>query len=142
MRSLFYILFAAITLLFNSCGSSDSTKDVETKDLHGIWTLYKETKGDKTIDYSGEPTASRYEFKENGYFVYYDQITNKKISESGVGSIQDLLKGQYEVKDNEVLLNHYKGDSLVTKIYAIESSSESELILVDNKTGKTSYYKK
>lgn len=142
MRSLLLTSFIALIVILSSCGSSDSGKKIQVKDLDGIWTLYKETKGDKTIDYSGEPTASRYEFKENGYFVYYDQITNKRISESGVGSIQDHLKGQFELKENEILLNHYKGDSLITKVFEIESSSSDELVLVDNKTGKTSYFKK
>lgn len=142
MKSLYYILFITTSIFISSCGSNESTNAFEVKDIQGIWTLYKETKGDKTIDYSGEPTASRYEFKENGYFVYYDQITNKKISDSGVGSIQDHLKGQFEVKENEILLNHYKGDSLITKVLSIESASSDELILVDEKSGKTSYFKK
>lgn len=142
MRSHFLFSLLAVSLFLSSCGSTETKNPIESKDLQGVWTLYKETKGDKTIDYTGEPTASRYEFKANGYFVYYDQITNKKISDSGVGSIQDHLKGQYELKNNELHLNHYVGDSLITKVLSVESPSEKELVLVDDKSGKTSYFRK
>lgn len=142
MKSLFFLPIIVVLFLISSCTSSEKQLDLKKEDVQGIWTLYKETKGDKTIDYSGEPTASRYEFKENGYFVFYDQITNKKISDSGVGSIQDLLKGQYEVKEGEIYLNHYVGDSLITKVFAVEVTGQEELVLIDNKRGKTSYFKK
>jgi hypothetical protein len=142
MKSLIIAPFLLLLLLISSCTSSNDKVDLKSKDLNGIWTLFKETKGDKTIDYNGEPTASRYEFKENGYFVFYDQITNKKISESGVGSMQDHLKGQFEVKENKILLNHYEQDSLITKIIVVDKISSTELVLVDEKSGKSSYYRK
>lgn len=142
MRLLFLTLLIALTANLSSCGSSNSGNEIQIKDLHGIWTLVKESKDDQTINYLGDPIVSRYEFKENGYFICFDQITNKKINKSDIGAIQDHIKGQFELKENEILLNHYVGDSLITKEFEIESSSSNELVLIDSKTGKTSYFKK
>jgi hypothetical protein len=141
MRLLLLSSIIGSAFVITGCSSSNSEKNVKSKDLHGIWTLFKETKGSKTIDYSSEKSVSRYEFKENGYFAHFDQITNNKMSRSGIGSIHDNLKGQYELKENKLILNHYIGDSLLTKLFTIESVDSDELILIDKKLGKVSYFK-
>lgn len=128
-----------ILLLF-SCGT-DQQKKIDIDALKGTWTLFKEMKNGETKDYSGVPTASKIEFKENGYYVFFDQITDEKISKSGVGNIQDNLKGQFELNEHELILNHYIGDSLAVKKFTIESLSSDELVLVDKQVSKTSYFR-
>ena len=126
----------------SACNSSENTAEAKKEDITGTWTLFKETKKGETIDYSGVPSASRIEFKENGYFVYFDQITDEKINNSGIGSIQDNLKGQYELKDGFILLNHYNQDTLLTKTFVLKSLKDGELVLKDEESDKLSYYKK
>lgn len=142
MKTFTIPLSVLLIALLSACGNPSSSTKPDSKDLKGTWTLFKETKQGKTIDYSGVPSASRIEFKENGYFVYFDQITDEKINKSNIGSIQDYLKGQYELKDGEILLNHYNQDTLVTKRLRLESLKENEMILKDERAGKLSYFKK
>lgn len=137
------VIFATSLVLFLLIGCT-STKDVKKlngSDLTGLWTLFKEEKQGKTQDYSGVPSATRIEFIENGYFLLFDQITDEKINNSGIGSIQDKSKGQFEVKDGTIQLNHYEGDSLIKRQLTIVSFENDVLILKDEK-GKTSHFKR
>lgn len=141
MKTDFLSLLLLTSLIISSCGSSESAKSDE-ENLFGTWTLFKETKQGKSIDYSGVPAASRIEFDSTGYFVYYDQITDEKISNSGVGMIQDHYKGQFKLEEMDLKMNHYIQDTLIVKKFKIEKISENELVLLDEKAGKTSYFKK
>lgn len=134
-----FTIFTLTFLVLISCGTPYDSSKKDTG-LVGKWTLVKEVKGEKVIDYDGIPTASKYEFKDNGYYVYFDQITNEKIAKSGVGTIQDNEKGQYVIDGKHLILNHYIGDSLVSKSLSIETQNATKLIVVDKKSGKTSHY--
>ena len=140
MKFLNYAIMLFALLLFVSCSTNNDK--VEQTDLTGTWTLFKEVKNEKTIDYSGVPSATKIEFKDNGYFLIFDKITDEKISSAGVGTIQDNLKGQYEIIDNLIRMNHYLGDSLIKKDLEVVSFDDETLVLKDPKTGKTSYFKK
>lgn len=129
-----------LLIVITACNSGGHS--AESKDLVGTWTLFKEEKSGKTIDYSGVPSATKIEFKENGYFLLFDKITDEKMSNSGVGTIQDNLKGQYELSEKTIKMNHYVGDSLITKEWSIQSIDGTTLIVIDNKSGKTSHFKK
>lgn len=137
---LFVLLFTQ--LIFVACTSDETKQENETSQLKGVWTLYKETKKGKTIDYSGVPTAARMEFRENGYYIIYDQVTDEKFSQSGVSTIQDNSKGQFELKNNEIHLNRYENDSLITKVLNVEKLDDKTLVIRDNQKGKVSYFKK
>lgn len=141
VKSHYMKLFTIITLtlIISACGTPYDNSKKDTG-IIGKWTLVKEIWGEKEVNYDGIPTASKFEFKENGYYFYFDQITNEKIAKSGVGTIQENEKGQYIIDDNNLQLNHYEGDNLAIKIYQIKSQSASSLILVDMKSGKISHY--
>jgi len=141
MKSHILPFFLFISILITSCGTSENPKSTE-ENLFGTWTLFKETKQGKTIDYTGVPAASRIEFDSTGYFVYYHQITDEKISNAGVGVIQDHYKGQFKLEEMDLKMNHYIQDTLIVKQYKIEKISDTELVLLDQKAGKVSYYKK
>ncbi|MES2799538.1 MAG: lipocalin family protein [Bacteroidota bacterium] len=140
MKSLFIFSLLAIFSI-SSCGTPYDSSQKNTG-IVGNWTLVKEVKNNKVINYDGIPTASKYEFKENGYYVYYDKITNEKIAKSGVGTIQDIEKGQFMQEDADLKLNHYLGDSLVTKTLIVKEQTATHLTLFDETTNKTSHFKK
>lgn len=140
MKLLNHSFFLATMLFLVACSTNKT--NLEQSDLTGTWTLFKEVKNEKTIDYSGVPSATKIEFKDNGYFLIFDKITDEKISNAGVSTIQDNLKGQFEIMDNVFQMNHYLGDSLIKKELEVVSFDEKTLVLKDPKTGKTSYFKK
>jgi len=137
------LLLTAFLFLFLliGCTSTTDVKELQRADITGIWTLFKEEKQGKTIDYSGVPSATRIEFIENGYYLLFDQITDEKINSTSFGSIQDKLKGQFEVVDGTIQLNHYIGDSLVKRQLSIVSMEKDVLILQDD-NGKTGHFKR
>lgn len=147
MKTKFFALLFLGFVSLVSCNSNDSKEDqkVETKkavSVYGTWTLFKENKNGKINDYSGKPTAVSLTLKENGYFIYFDLITDKKMSDSGVDQIQERYKGQFELKDKELILNHFVNDSLNSEKYLIQNLSAEELVLKEDKTGNTKYFKK
>jgi hypothetical protein len=141
MKNSLLLTASLFLFLLIGCTTSTNVKDLQSSDLTGLWTLFKEEKQGKTNDYSGVPSATRIEFIENGYFLMFDQITDKKINSTSFGSIQDKLKGQFEVVDGTIQLNHYIGDSLVKRQLSIVSMEKDVLVLQDDK-GKTSHFKR
>lgn len=141
--TLFLLGFSTL-LSCNSKNPKEDQKEASEKpvSIHGTWTLFKESKNGKIHDYSGKPTAESLTLKENGYFIYFDLITDKKMSDSGVDQIQERYKGQFELKDKGLTLNHFVNDSLIAEIYTIQNLSAAELVLKEDKTGNTHYFKK
>lgn len=147
MKTYISLLLIFALSIFQSCNNNTSTK-VPEESKHGIvkiggtWTLIKANNNGKRIDYEGKPTAVSLTLKENGYFIFFDKITDPKISNSGVDEIQVRYKGQYEYVGNTLKMNHFVDDSLITETYIVEDLSEEELVLKDEKTKKTQFYKK
>ena len=121
-----------------------STNKIHLKipDLSGKLILFKDVRNEKTIDHSGVPSASKIAFKDNAYLPMLDKITQERTSNFGVGTIQDNLKGQFEIPDNVIQMNHYTGNSLIKKELEVVSFNEETLVLKYEKTYKTSYIKK
>jgi hypothetical protein len=147
MKLIFTALLLLIVTSLQSCGEKETSGEAEKTEntvvsINGDWTLHKEEKNGKKWDYSGKPTAVTLTIKENGYFIFFDKITNEKISNSGVPKIQERYKGQYDLDGKELSLNHFVNDSLVSESYTIESLTANELVLKSNTTKNIQHFKK
>lgn len=145
MKNSLFLSFLVLSLVFASCGSETTENTVENKKTTGIigtWTLYKEIRNGKSVDYSGKPTSTELTFKENGYFIFFDKITDDEMANSGVQTIQDRYKGQFTLKDKELILNHFVSDSLISKNYLVKDLNDTELILVEKSGQHTQYFKR
>ncbi|MEY3236426.1 MAG: hypothetical protein RI883_527 [Bacteroidota bacterium] len=147
MKFIFTALLLLIVTSLQSCGEKETSDEAGKTDnsivsINGDWTLHKEEKNGKKLDFSGKPTAVTLTIKENGYFIFFDKITNEKISNSGVPKIQERYKGQYDLDGKELSLNHFVNDSLVSESYSIESLTATELILKSNTTKNIQHFKK
>jgi hypothetical protein len=147
MKTLFATLSVILLFSVQSCKSEstenkkvDSEKEKVT--LTGVWMLYKEQKNGKVADFSDKPSVVSIEFKENGYFLFFDKITDKKIKDSGVDEIQVRFKGQYEFNAKSLKMNHFENDSLIAEEFTIENLTENELQLRNKATNHIEYYKK
>lgn len=134
-------------ITFQSCQNNSEKVETPTSNndevtILGTWTLYKEQINGKKIDHSEKPTAVSLTFKENGFYIFFDKITDKKISDSGVDEIQERYKGQYEKEDGKIMMNHFIEDSLITKNYIIDVLTNNELVLKDNNSKHIQYFKK
>lgn len=135
------VVSTACTSMEPAASQEKSEKKVEVT-INGEWTLYKEEINGKTIDFKNEPTAVSLEFSKNGYFVYFDKITDKKISDSGVSEIQERYKGQFSLNDKLLKMNHFVDDSLITENFVIQKLSADELVLKNKETNTIEFYKK
>lgn len=148
MKKLFFaLLLLPCIFMIQSCeNKTKEPKEIKTevqeKNIMGTWTLFKEVKNGQQIDHIGKPTAVSLTLKENGFYIFYDKITDKKISDSGVDEIQERYKGQYQQTNEQLIMNHFVNDSLVSNTYQIKSLTDSELVLVNKKTNEIQYYKK
>lgn len=147
MKIKFVLLLTLGIFLIESCQNKSEDKEVnkETKStdlISGTWTLYSEVINGKQIDHSGKPTAVSLTFKDNGYYIFFDKITDEKISDSGVDKIQVRYKGQYEIKDKMLIMNQFENDSLITNNYLIKNLTETEFSIQDQKTKNIRNFKK
>lgn len=147
MKRFFSFLALSILVISTSCSSTES-KSEEKSDkpvevtINGEWTLFKEQKNGKILDSKGKPTAVSIEFEANGYYVFFDKITDKKMIDSGVSEIQERYKGQYSLKGTVLKMNHFVNDSLMTEEFEVQKLTADELVLKNKNTNHVEYYKK
>ncbi len=139
MKKIIYLFLIVFTVV--ACGGTEETTNKENDSIVGKWTLYKEVKKGKSFNYNGVPTATKIEFKENGYFILFDEITDEKINNDNIGSIQEDFKGQYEVTDKLLKINRFDGDSSSSETLTINELSSNELILKSD-NGRLRYFKR
>ena len=148
---LIVFFFLGLTLLNGCQNSSNESKDGEEEitdskdpnDIKGTWTLIEEIhEGGKNVVWEGRPTVPEMTFNENGYFLFVDRITDEKMKSEGIPTIQDRYKGQYDFKINKLTLNHYQSDSLITRVFAVEKISATELVINDKNNGHQMIFKR
>ncbi len=139
MKNFIYFFLMAFTIA--SCGGTEVTGNKGNDSISGKWTLYKEIKDGHSFNYVGVPTATKIEFKENGYFIFFEEIIDEKINNESIGSIQENSKGQYSISDKQLKMNRFEGDSSSTEIWTIDKLSINELIL-KSESGRLRYFKR
>lgn len=77
--------------------------------------------------------------KENGYFMIYDTIIDKKFIEAGINKIQPISKGQWKLKEEKLILNHIQNDSSHVEEFSIKSMDANKLVLVGSNNKSHTY---
>ena len=147
MKRFFSLLTLSLLVLSTSCTSKEPKTEEKTEKpvevtINGEWTMYKEQKNGKLVDSKGKPTAVSIEFEANGYYVFFDKITDEKMIESGVSEIQERYKGQYSLKGKNLKMNHFVNDSLITEEFEVQKLTADELVLKSKSSNHIEYYKK
>lgn len=147
MKRFFSFLALSILVVSTSCSSTESKSEEKSEKpvvitINGEWTLFKEQKNGKILDSKGKPTAVSIEFEANGYYVFFDKITDQKMIDSGVSEIQERYKGQYSLKGTVLKMNHFVNDSLMTEEFEVQKLTADELILKNKNSNHVEYYKK
>ncbi len=147
MKRFFSLLTLSLLVLSTSCTSKEPKTEEKTEKpvevtINGEWTMYKEQKNGKLVDSKGKPTAVSLEFEANGYYVFFDKITDEKMIESGVSEIQERYKGQYSLKGKDLKMNHFVNDSLITEEFEVQKLTADELVLKSKSSNHIEYYKK
>jgi hypothetical protein len=147
MKRFFSFLALSILVVSTSCSSTESKSEEKSEkpvevNINGEWTLFKEQKNGKILDSKGKPTAVSIEFEANGYYVFFDKITDQKMIDSGVSEIQERYKGQYSLKGTDLKMNHFVNDSLITEQFEVQKLTADELVLKNKNSNHVEYYKK
>lgn len=147
MKRFFSLLSLSLLIVSTSCTSKEPKTEEKTEKpvevtINGEWTMYKEQKNGKLVDSKGKPTAVSLEFEANGYYVFFDKITDEKMIESGVSEIQERYKGQYSLKGKDLKMNHFVNDSLITEEFEVQKLTADELVLKSKSSNHIEYYKK
>jgi len=117
------ILFLTAGLILCSCSSNA----VDKESLVGRWKLSKKEGNDKkSIDLTNKSTVLILHLEENGYFTYYDSVTNQDWIRTGVPRIQVQSKGQWTLEDNTLILNDSEQDK--EERLNIEKISENDMV--------------
>lgn len=147
MKRFFSFLSLSLLVVSTSCSTSEPQTEEKSEKpvavtINGEWTMYKEQKNGKILDSKGKPTAVSIEFEANGYYVFFDKITDKKMIDSGVSEIQERYKGQYSLKGTVLKMNHFVNDSLITEEFDVQKLTADELVLKNKNSNHVEYYKK
>lgn len=134
-------------LISAACTSNEPKTEEKTEKpvevtINGEWTMYKEQKNGKVVDSKGKPTAVSIEFEANGYFVFFDKITDQKMIDSGVSEIQERYKGQFTLNGKNLKMNHFVNDSLITEEFEVQTLTADELVLKNKASNHVEFYKK
>lgn len=142
MRNFLFIL-SAIIVLFSSCsGDTDVKKElIKITSLEGDWELTKELFNNQSFDCTENPIKTVLSFKENGYFIYFDDLTHSGLS-GEIDKIQMHFRGQYSLEENVLTLNHSENDEESSEIYDIKSINDKSLVIVNTDNSKELHYTK
>lgn len=133
------IVFIVGTVVLSSCSpKSDGTQDsketkVDQKSLAKRWTLSDDRDKNKNVI---EVILS---LEENGYFIIYDTITDKKFIAAGINKIQPISKGQWKVNDGKLMLSHIMDDSTRVEEFSIKSLNLDKLVIIGSNNKKHTY---
>ena len=147
MKRFFSLLTLSLLVVSTSCSSNEPKTEEKTEKpvevtINGEWTLFKEQKNGKVVDSKGKPTAVSIEFEANGYFVFFDKITDQKMIDSGVSEIQERYKGQFTLNGKNLKMNHFVNDSLITEEFEVQTLTADELVLKNKASNHVEFYKK
>jgi len=117
------ILFLTAGLIFSSC----SSKTIDKESLVGRWKLSKKEGNDKkSIDLTNKSTVLILNLEENGYYTYYDSVTNPDWINTGVPRIQVQSKGQWTLEDQILVLTDSDQDKV--ERLNIEKISDDDMV--------------
>jgi hypothetical protein len=117
------IFFLTAGLAFFSCSSNDVSKE----NLVGRWKLSKkEGNNKKSIDLTNKSTVLILNLEENGYFTYYDSVTNPDWINTGVPRIQVQSHGQWTLENKTLVLSDSEQDK--TERLVIEEISDNDMV--------------
>lgn len=139
ITTFFKIGFFVGAVVLSSCSEkSDETTDsketkVELKSLAKRWILSDDRDKNKNVI---EVILS---MEENGYFMIYDTITDKKFIDAGINKIQPVSKGQWKINDGKLVLSHIMDDSTRIEEFSIQSLNSDKLIIIGSNNKKHIY---
>jgi len=117
------LLFLTAGLVLFSCSSNNVSKE----NLVGRWKLSKKEGNDKkSIDLTNKSTVLILNLEENGYFTYYDSVTNPDWINTGVPRIQVQSHGQWSLEDKTLILTDSEQDK--TERLVIQEISDNDMI--------------
>jgi len=142
MRNILFI-FSVSTALFSSCSSNENIKTTNTKtsELKGDWELTKELVNNQSLDYTQNPIKTILSFKENGYFLHFDDLAKSGLS-GAIDKIQLHYRGQYTLEENVLTLNHSVNKEENNEIYDIKNNKKKSLVLINTDSEKELHYTK
>src|SRR5690606_7877568 len=109
--------------------------------LLGEWELTKEVVNGKTLDCSSEEIKTIISFKGEGYFIYFDDLSNSGLG-TKIAKIQTHYKGQYTLEDKNLSLKYTDDSTDFEDAYTLKTLSDKELVLVNTKSTKETHYSK
>ncbi len=140
MRYIIHII-TITAIIFTGCTSSEIKTDEKTPavSLMGEWELSKEIVNGKTLDCSEEEIKTILSFTDQGYFVYFDDLSNSGLG-AKIAKMQTHYKGQYLVEGDTLSLSYTDDAEDYRDDYSIKTASKKELVLVSLSSTKEIHY--
>ncbi len=144
-QTFFFIPFLVCAAFAVSSCSVDKPMDEPDADLipiHKKWTLQKEenrVEKYESIEFKGQPIEIVMDLNDNGYFIIYDTFLDPRFEGAGINKIQQRSRGQWEYRDDLLILHHSTDDTSYTENLTVNRLSNEELILQGENEKATIY---
>ncbi len=130
-------------VVVSSCNSNSEEKteskkeDVKTtsktQPIVRKWSLADDPQG------HDKATKVVLSIEESGYFIIYDTIIDPKFAQAGISKIQPISKGQWNLKDKKLTLNHLQADSSRSETFQVADITDKKLIIIGANNKKHTY---
>ncbi len=126
MKVTVYLFLLSLTTLLIGCNSGVPSKEA----LNGKWLLEKqETENQQPVTFDKKPTQIVLDVEANGYFLMYDTLIVDEWANTGVPRKQERARGQWELKNHELILNHLSPDKNTVEHYSIDALASDKMVL-------------
>jgi hypothetical protein len=154
-----YVYLIALGFLFLACEQSDDkeVKDSIEKEGEGV-DAYEKTReallvrrwrfnerksadGKSSMKYGDQSSDVVMRLEENGFYIVYDSITDQRIIDKGVRTLEQRHSGQWNLIDeNTLVLQRIASDTILFDTLMIDKLDDNELVTTTKNKNRITYF--
>jgi hypothetical protein len=101
----------------------------------------KSADGSSSVKYGDQSSDVVMRLESNGFYMVYDSITDQRIIDKGVRTLEQRHSGQWNLIDeNTLVLQRIGNDTIVFDTLNIDRLDDNELITTTRNKNKITYY--
>lgn len=101
----------------------------------------KSQDGESSIKYGDQSSDVVMRLEANGFYMVYDSITDKRILDKGVRTLEQRHSGQWNLLDeNTLVLQRIGSDTILYDTLNIDKLDDNELVTTTRNKNKITYY--
>jgi hypothetical protein len=101
----------------------------------------KSADGETTVKYGDQSSDVVMRLERNGFYMVYDSITDQRIIDKGVRTLEQRHSGQWNLIDeNTLVLQRIGSDTIIFDTLLIDLLDDNELVTTTKNKNKITYF--